>query len=138
MFDNIPLLVGAYLGIGVLLTFTKMWRIAFWSDYLYLQEPRGPEVDKLVNSKTLRQYYGLPYPGFWIMLMLTLGWPVTIIIGAFSGMSLLMMGIFMVLGILVIVVVYFVFQVFKYVGLLLLILITWPFTRNKKTSTPQS
>lgn len=138
MFENIPLLVGAYLGIGVLLTFTKMWRIAFWCDYLYLQEPRGPEVDELVNSTTLRQYYGLPYPGFWIMLMLTLGWPITVVIGSFSGIGFLVMGVFMIIGILTVIMIYFTFQVLKYAGLLLLILIVWPFTHNKKTTTPQS
>ena len=138
MFENIPFLIFAYLGIGALLTAGKFWRFAFWCDYFYLEEPRGPEVDAMVKCTTLRQYYALPFPGFGTVLLLILGWPVTVIIGAFSGIGFLVMGIFMAIGVLVIVVVYFSFQALKYAGLLFLMLVFWPFTRSKKPTTPPS
>ncbi len=138
MFENIPFLVFAYLGIGALLAAGKFWRIAFWYDALYLEEPRGPEVDAMVKCTTLRQFYALPFPGFGTVLLLILGWPVTVIIGAFSGGSLLIMGGGVLIGLCVIAIAYLAFQAMKYAGLLFLMLVFWPFTRSKKPTTPPS
>ena len=90
MFKNIPLLILAYLGIGTLFTMVKMWRLAMWYDYVYLEEPRGFESEKMIRS-TLREFYALPYPPLWQFLTHIVAWPFELMILAFAGGSLLLM-----------------------------------------------